>query len=283
VHVLGQTLLLLFGANRPGGRLAYLTYLADFHWIGLALAVVGFAVGLVTFFARGQDRVTQVVVVAALAVMAAAVLGTELPDLSHAHEIAVLAPLGAVLAGRALPRLTRTRRPREEAVSGRALERRSLYGRVLLPVLGVWVACSLAALCWAATWAPLPPASQALANWLVGHGYTEGLAGYWQADSTTVVSGGKVLVAPIKTSSRAVMPWESSADWYNPATHRADFIVAAPALGGVKVSTERKLFGAPAHEYHIGQYVVMTYRYNLLTKLSGRSFPGSASELANNA
>lgn len=259
-HVLGQTLLVLFGANVPGGHTRYMADLAHFHWTGLLLAAAGFAAAVVTFFARWQDRVTQVVVVAVLATVAAAVFGTELPDLSHAHEIAVLAPFGAVLAGRVLPRLVSAVRH---------------HGRVLLPVLGVWIACSLAALCWVASWPPLPPASKPLATWLVRHGYTEGLAGYWQATSTTVVSGGKVLLAPIDPGSRATTRWEASAKWYDPATHRANFIVAGPTTrNGLTVSTERRLFGAPVHDYHVGQYVVMTYRYNLLTKLTGRSFPG---------
>jgi hypothetical protein len=280
VHVLGQALMVLFGTNVPGRHSVLLHDIAYFHWIGLGLAVLGFAVAAVTFFTRWQDRVTQVVVVAALAVMAAAVFGTELPDLSHAHEIAVLAPFGAVLAGRALPPLLFGERP-EGGERNEAATRR--YARVLLPLLSIWVACGLAALCWAATWSPLTPANQTLATWLVSHGYTEGLAGYWQASATTVVSGDKVVVAPIQPSTRAVMPWETFADWYNPATHRADFIIAAPNSDGLKVSTERKLFGAPAREYHVGQYVVMTYNYNLLTRLSGRSFPGSASELANDS
>jgi len=268
VRVLGQALLVLFGANVPGGRNPYLGALAYFHVIGLALALAGFAVAAATFFARRRDRVTQVVVVAVLATIAAAIFGTELPDLSHTHEIAVLAPFGAVLAGRVLPGLM-------------PLRWRGA-GRALAAALGVWAMCALAALCWAATWSPLTQGDdQALATWLVRHGLTEGLAGYWQADSTTVLSGGKVLVAPIKDSARAVSPWESSADWYDPATHRATFIIAAPAQGGLSVGTERALFGDPAGEYHVGQYVVMVYPYNLLTRLSGRSFPGPASELAN--
>ena len=36
-----------------------------------------------------------------------------------------------------------------------------------------------------------------LAGWLTAHGYTEGLAAYWQASSTTVDSGGKTIVAPV--------------------------------------------------------------------------------------
>lgn len=263
IRLLGRVTLVLFGAYGQGSSDRYLVYVADFHWVGLALVAVAFMVAAATFFAW-QDRVTQVVVAGALAVVAAAIFGTLLPSLSFAHEFAVLAPFGAVLAGRALPRLV---------CSGRS-QGRSLRQRVLLPALGIWVACSLGALCWAATWAPAQAPTQVLATWLVQHRYTEGLAGYWQAASTTVESDGKVLVAPLSPASRVVRKWEVSSDWYDPATHRADFIVAGPPLNGLDVGAERKLFGDPAHEYHVGQYVVMTYRYNLLTRLSGWSFPG---------
>ena len=52
-----------------------------------------------------MDRVTQIVVAATAATLAAGIFGTVLPDLAHAHEVAILLPLGAVLAGRMLPPL----------------------------------------------------------------------------------------------------------------------------------------------------------------------------------
>jgi hypothetical protein len=46
-------------------------------------------------------------------------------------------------------------------------------------------------------------------------------------------------------------------------------------LGGLSTATVRKSFGRPAHEYQVGQYVIMTYDKNLLTRLKGRVFPGA--------
>jgi hypothetical protein len=264
IRVMGETILLLFGANAPDTKHFGLRPIAYFHWIGLALVLVAFAVALVTFFTRRQDRVTQTVVVAVLATLAAGILGNELPDLAHAHEVAVLAPFGAVLAGRVLPGL----------LPAGWRQRGWRPGRVLLPVLGLWLACGLAALCYAATWSPLSVASKPLATWLAGHGYTEGLATYWQANSTTVASGGKVTVAGVTASGSSVRPWETDSAWYNPATRRANFVISTPLNGGLSVRTARKDFGKPAHEYHVGDYVVLVYKYNLLTRLSGRSFPG---------
>jgi hypothetical protein len=261
-RMMGQTLLLLFGANNPGTAHGSLDDLARFHVIGLVLAGLALAVAIVTFFTR-LDRVSQVLVVATLTTLAAGIFGTELPALSHAHEVAILLPFGAVLAGRVLPGLL---------PAGRGTF------RVLLPPLGAWLAVSLAALCWAATWSPLPPQNALLAAWLVRHGYTEGLAAYWQANSTTVDTGGKVLVAPISDGGTAVRHWEASADWYDPATHRADFVVAMAnpdgPTGGLRAGSERKFFGRPAHVYRVGPYVIMIYRYNLLPRLNGRAFPG---------
>jgi len=42
------------------------------------------------------------------------------------------------------------------------------------------------------------------------------------------------------------------------------------ATVGVSATTAaaRRSFGRPAHQYQVGQYVVMVYDYNLLTRLS---------------
>ena len=36
----------------------------------------------------------------------------------------------------------------------------------------------------------------------------------------------------------------------------------------------RARFGPPAAEYHVGDDIIMTYRYNLLTRLRHPAFPG---------
>ena len=180
IRALGETLLLLFGANGQGNH--GLAFLARFHLIGLALAGLALPAAIVWYVTR-VDRVTQVVVAAAVATMAAAILTIELSSVGQAHEVAVLLPFGAVLAGRVLPGL----------LPGRVRAAR----RALLAAGGAWLAAGLAALCYAATGAPVAAENMPLAGWLTAHGYTEGLAAYWQASSTTVDSGGKTLVAPV--------------------------------------------------------------------------------------
>ncbi len=261
VRMMGRTLLLLFGANNPnsghGTSRQLLEISAHIHLIGLALAVAGFAAAVILFFATRMDRVTQIVAAATVATLAAGIFGTVLPDLAHAHEVAILLPLGAVLAGRMLPPL--------------ASSVRWLPAPALVAALGAWLAAGLAALCFAASWAPAATTNQELADWLVAHHYTNGVAGYWQSSSTTVASGGKVLVAPISYQATVPWRWESQDSWYQPGSRRANFVVTVAdptATGVITTAAARRSFGRPAHQYQVGQYVVMVYDYNLLTRLS---------------
>lgn len=266
VHVMLKSVALLFGASYQGKARPALNLASGLHWIGLGLAAAGLVAAVATFFLSRTDRVSQIVAAATLATLAAGVFTTLMQSLSYAHEVAVLLPLGAVLAGRMLPPLVPAR------------WRRARVAAVAVPLLTAWLAGSLAALCFAASWAPLPPPQQALANWLVAHHYTEGLAEYWQANSTTVVSGGTVLVAPVTPQAIYVRHWETSSAWYDPAHATANFIVAArdPSVppGGLSIPTVRARFGRPAREYAVGQFMVMVYDYNLLTRLQDRAFPG---------
>ena len=142
----------------------------------------------------------------------------------------------------------------------------------------------MAELCYAAAWPATPPPQRAVAAWLVSQHERAGLAGYWQADATTVTSGGRVLVAPIvipatsKASAQAAADrWESSAAWYQPAKRDATFVIAVTgpgAPGGLSPAAVRASFGPPAAEHKVGQDLIMLYRYNLLTRLQGAAFPG---------
>jgi hypothetical protein len=74
IRALGETLLLLFGANGQGNH--GLALLAPFHLIGLALAGLALLAAIIWYVTR-VDRVTQVVAAAAVATMAAAILTIE--------------------------------------------------------------------------------------------------------------------------------------------------------------------------------------------------------------
>jgi hypothetical protein len=243
-----------------------LVLLADLHVIGLALGGAGLVVGAVLVLSGRADRVTAILMTSIAALLAAALSTTVLRSLSNAHEVALLLPLGAALAGRVLPaslpvhparparpaHLARrgapappTSSPRCEHLSKmprRRIGRRRLTSQLLavLPVLapGTWLALNLAGLCYAATWPAAQQAQQPVAAWLTAHRQATGLSGYWQAAATTVASGGRVTVAPIvvqpgRAASTGKAPpraeadrWESSAAWYQPGTRDATFVIA---------------------------------------------------------
>jgi hypothetical protein len=282
--MLWQAIVLLFGANQPGtphqprmiSDHVLVELMAGFHVIGLLLAAVGLAAGIAALRSRRGDRVTQVLVVAIIVLLSFGVFSTLLRSRSYVHEIAILLPLGAALAGRVLVPLAGRLRP----------ARRS--ARIAALALSGWLAVSVAEVAYDATWPAVQPSQQAVAAWLVAHHERDGLAGYWQAASTTVTSGGQVLVAAVtlpaapaagrSTAGQAVSyRWESSADWYQPAHHDATFVIAVTdhaAAAGLSVTEVRARFGQPAAQYLVGQDVIMLYDYNLLTRVTATAFPG---------
>jgi hypothetical protein len=290
VHVMLQVIRLLFGANGTGSQFPQLEPIARLHWIGLALAGAGLLAGVVAFFLPRTDRVSQIVTLAAVATLVAGTFGTLVKSLPAAHEVAILLPLEAVLAGRMLPPLVPARWLSIRGIRGAsgirvasgtrgARAARTALATGAAAVFAAWLAASLAALCYAATWTPMGPPEQRLVNWLVSHHYTDGLAQYWQGSATTVASGGKVLVAPITPATLQVRRWETSSGWYDPAQRDASFVIAAAdpsalPTGGLSIPLVRQHFGRPAHEYRVGPYEIMVYDYNLLTKVSGGAFPG---------
>src|SRR3984957_19792483 len=131
-RILWESIVLLFGANKPGtpGRAMTisqhipLAVMADVHVIGLAVAGTGLLAGLAAGFAGRSGRLgrpdqdwadrdpgNQLLVVAS--------------PVTSAHEVAILLPFGAVLAGRTLPPLARAlaqrldQAPGEDQASGK--------------------------------------------------------------------------------------------------------------------------------------------------------------------
>jgi hypothetical protein len=193
----------------------------------------------------------------AIAVNLAAFLFTA-QALAATREIAAVLPLGAVLAGRLLgPRL----------LAGKAL-------RVpLRSVLAVVAAGYLAALGYGAAQPAVPAMSEPLATWLVAHGYSHGLAGYWQAGSTTLDAGARVSVSSVGHGPGGrVVPghWETSTLQYDPSRQYADFVVVKNSgtysTRWLRGAAERT-FGPPRQTYVVGPYTIMTWHANLLTRL----------------
>lgn len=263
-----QNVLILFGANASGQHGIWLA-IAYLHVVGVALAAAGLLAGIVSLFRRG-DRVTQILAVATLAALGSATLATPLTVLTGAHEMAVVLPFCAVLAGRtagpwlagALSHAGSQSRPRP---FGRWLSSARI---ALVPLLAVVLGGYLASLGYAAAQPGRPAETQALADWLVAHHLTGGLARYWGASSTTLSSGGRVRVFAASDFGRLPYTWVAKDAWYDPSASYANFVIAMPGHASDSYSFPeagvRSTFGPPAHEYRVGKYIIMVWNKNLL-------------------
>jgi hypothetical protein len=259
LHVLGENVLILFGADffdqPPGIR----TVIAFVHFAGIVLAACGLAIGIAGLV-RGGDRVTQTLTVGLLLTLAAGTLVIPMILVSNAHEIAVVLPFGAVIAGRTLGPL----------LAGRRLRASLLVRFALIPLLGASLACYLAVLGYNASQPARPAQTQELADWLMAHHFTRGLGTYWAGSSTTLASGGKVVVAPMQDGAKIAHTWVTKPSWYDPASSYANFVIAAPGQGNAIAFSEasvRHTFGKPSHVYPVGMYVIMVWNKNLLLQV----------------
>jgi hypothetical protein len=261
VRTLGQNLMYLFGSNfwvRP----QVLTDYAYLHLIGLAVALIGLLIALWSW--PRADRVTRTIVVALFAVFAASAVSPLMQPISGAHEIAIMVPFAAVLAGRAIgPWLVGPRVPAPRVPAARVPAARVAVACVLVAA-GIGYLCNLG---YNAAQPSRPSANQALADWLVAHHLTSGIGGYWDADVTALGSGGKVTVAPVVDGAGYGYPWESKASWFDPKDRSATFIIAHVqqlGAGRLSVSMATDRYGKPAREYFLGKTVVLVYHRNLL-------------------
>jgi hypothetical protein len=255
IQATGENALILFGADffeQPDGiRMA----IALLHLAGVALALAGVAMGIAGLFRRA-DRVTQILTVCTGATLAAGTFGAESAPLAAAHEIALVLPFGAVLAGRTV---------------GPWLARKRWLRISLGPLLGVALACYLAVLGYNASLLSQPAQMQALADWLTTHGLTSGLGKYWAANITTLDTGERVRVAAVKGAGRAAYTWVTKPAWYDASKSYANFVIAMPGDTGNQYTfgevTVRRAFGMPAYEYSTGYYIIMVWNRNILLQL----------------
>ena len=257
-----QAFLELFGANvfntsffsaRPVLEVVFVAL----HLAGAIVAACALGMGIARIFRFGE-LIVPVFAVAIVLNLGAYMSSTHAQDLLGAREMAEVLPLGAVLAGRVLGDRT-------------AAWMRAAKGW-FVPVLAVLAAGYLATLGYGAALASVPAENELLASWLVAHGFTDGLATYWQANSTTVDSHGQVRLSAVVQSPRGrLVPyqWETDDANYDPALHFANFVVAAgpSALPGMQLSAELT-FGRPQRIYHADGYTILVWDTNLLAKLA---------------
>jgi hypothetical protein len=259
---MGYNLLILFGADFFGQHATVGVVLALLHLAGVALALCGLLIGLLGFFGRAADRVVQVLVASTVIIVVAGTFGNYMSKVVGAHEIVTVLPFCAVLAGRLL---------------GGPLVKARL-APLLTSLLSVGLAGYLGALAYNDTQPIQTPLHTDLADWLVAHHLTSGLAPYWESNITSLDSGGRVRLAPLKPGGASANPYESDWAWFNPAVSRANFVVtvSAPPWDASLVTPDEvhAQFGPPARAYHFKEYTVMVYDYNLLTRLPVPSLGG---------
>ena len=255
----------IFGANVVAAHSALEVAFAVLHLAGVALAAWAVCLAALRFF-RARELLIPALAVAVVVNLAAFVLTAQ--TLAATREIAAVLPLGAVLAGRLLAGRLLVSRPAESRRrSGKAL---AMPVRV---VLAVAAAGYLAALGYGAAQPAVPAMNEPLAAWLAGHGYTRGLAGYWQAGSTTLDAGARVSLSSVGHGRGGrVIPghWETSTLLYDPSRQYADFVVVKDSgtysTRWLRAAAERT-FGPPQHTYVVGSYTIMTWPGNLLAQL----------------
>jgi hypothetical protein len=249
-----QNTLLLFGADyfwqagTPAKGIAFL------HLAGFALALAGLLMGIAGLVRRG-DRVTQALTAGTILALGAGALVSPMQPGYGAHEIAVVLPFGAVLAGRTVgPWLL-----------GRDLSR--LARSALAVVLSAVAACYLAVLGYSASQPSVPAWTQTLTGFLAAHNLTSGIGMYWAANITTATTDWRVRVIPAQPGPADPYSWLTKPSWYNPDEYSANFVIAGKytaAATTYPVKTVLQEFGKPAREYKVDGYVIMVYDRNLL-------------------
>ena len=148
-------------------------------------------------------------------------------------------------------------------------QRGRLARLAVLAALTALLACYCAMLGFAAAQQQTPPANAALAVWLQGHGLRSGLAGYWEASVVTVETEGAITmgsVTPLRNGKLAPRHWEQDMRIFDPATHRANFVVLAPD-SPMSESDVLRTFGPAAHVYRFETYTILVWGKNLLPDL----------------
>ena len=247
----GQGLLELFGADFIGAGSTRADVFALLHLAGLALVVWGVCAA-VRGFLRADRLIEAVLLLAIVFDVAAYALGVQVADLLSTREIAPVLPLGAALAGR--------------------LAGERLMSRRLVPALAAGVVCYAAMLGYGATRPAQAPVFEDLTAWLTTHHLSYGLSGYTQANIVTVEGQGSVVLRPVGPGPAGrnitARKWEANRAWYDPAAHRANFVVLS-TVGAAEVSGPQAIatFGKPARTYHYREYTIMVWNDNLLDRL----------------
>ncbi|HEX9031943.1 MAG TPA: hypothetical protein VF834_08860 [Streptosporangiaceae bacterium] len=255
--ITSQGLLLLFGAYFFSMTVSFAAALAMTHLAGLGLAAWG-GCSAIRRFSRA-DLGAQLLAAGIALTLAAYLLGTRAYDLLSTRDITALLPFGAALAGRML--------------AGRLASAR------LVPALAVVLVAYLISLGEVVVRPAAPQPTARLAAWLSAHHLSYGLCDYWDANVTTLMTGGRVRLRSVSANGMQVSrgSWEESASWYDPVRNAANFLVLAPDQPGssfhTTVASVRRRFGQPVRIYELGTSTILVWNQNLLTALAPAARP----------
>jgi hypothetical protein len=257
----------LFSADFFGARLNDWLLVTAVHLVFAGLAAAALVLALRGFRrtsrpdAAGGDLVAELLAVGIVINLLA--YGLLYPgSLGTVREIAPLFGLGGALAGRML---------------GGPLVRRRLEPLLALGALAAIVTLATALV----SVIPAQPVSVSLARFLSAHQLRNGLAGYWNADSTTLVSHERVIVRSVqfrRGHGLSAYQWEQNGQWLDTRTNDVTFLVAtAPGPHPASAVTPAEAvaqFGRPYRLYHYQGYEIMVWRKNLLRELGRSSLAG---------
>jgi hypothetical protein len=255
----------IFGADYRG--LAGASFaLAVLHLVSLVLVGLGVLLAALRFFSGITlvDQVLAVAIVLNLVLFVVTSAGSEGP-----HEIAIVAPFGAVLAARMLAAPARQSAEDPGAATARIGSVLSGWVRAAAYLAGAAVlACYLAGLAHEVAQPASPSAYSRVAAWLEAHDLRYGLGGYWESGIVTVETGGQVKVRAVLKKTMGPDLWLAKTSWYDPASQQATFIVLSSTPGFMNNweprTLIRKYFGRPTIQYNFGPYTVMVWDRNLL-------------------
>jgi len=264
-------LLVLFGASYQGLPPGHDRDIAFLHLAGMALV----ALALILLACRFVTQATLVdqVLGAAITINVLLYVISNMPSLNP-HEMAVVLPCGAALAGRMLVRAA----PRDARAGHRAAAEHggtiTTVARAALATAGALVLAGyLAGLAREVRHPAVPAQNSQLASWLAAHHLTDGLGGYWESSIVTVDSGSQVRVRALMQFTMQRDLWESKYAWYVPRGQYANFIVFESLPGFYYHWEPRALvhryFGDPARTYNVGPWTVLVWNRNLLPDIPG--------------
>ncbi len=275
-------LLVLFGASYTG-LTGHDRDVALLHLAGLALVAVALVLLAWRFFTTAT--LVDQVLGAAIAVNVVLYVISNMPSLNP-HEMAVVLPCGAALAGRMLVRPAAREAP---AGSGATALSRAAAGRwgagersaaittaaraVAATAGAVVLAGYLGGLVREARHPAVPAQNTQIASWLQAHHLTYGLGGYWESSIVTVDTASHVRVRALMQFTMRRDLWESRYAWYVPHGQYANFVVFE-SVGGFYYHWEpralvHRYFGDPARTYNVGPWTVMVWNRNLLPDIPG--------------